>query len=939
MNNHDVGTLVSIIVRTKDRPKLLKRALESISAQTYRPIEVVLVNDGGCDLPEEELREILGDASLNYVRLQKNRGRAGAGNAGIENANGDYIGFLDDDDEFYPEHLSVLASCLKQTDFRVAYTDAEISYRYLKQEERKIVDVGKTILSSHKHFVQEEGKTADLNRHILFSEDFSYEELLVGNYIPFMCLLFVREALTDSGGFDSNFILYEDWEFLVRIAEKYPFYHIKKTTAIYNQWNSDSQINQADPEQMRAMYLKVINKHREKIQPEFIMDLWLRSKEKDTRLEAVLKERDISIDERNSLISNLKNVLLESDAHIAYLKKSINLIDSTLGWKVLKKFRGFRERVLPQNTGLRRFYDFLVKSFRNAYQQQDNREPSEEKDPYQLWISKNEPDFTALEVQKKLSGEFKYRPKISVITPVYNTDKNVLKMTIESVINQTYDNWELCLADGASSRPFIRGIIQSYCDKDRRIKARFLELNKGISGNSNEALSMATGEFIALLDHDDSLAPFALFEVVKAINESPEVDFIYTDRDMITLGEKRFGPFFKPGWSPDYLLSCNYLCHLNVFRKTIIDRIGGFRKAFDGSQDYDLVLRVTELTDKIIHIPKVLYHWRAVTGSAADSSSAKPYAYKTAVNALQEAINRRGYEGVVERGVAKGFYNVKLKINSNPKVSVITHTRDNVDILSRCVGSILNKTTYNNYEVVIVDNQSRGEETSNYYQALKRYPRVKVLEYNKPFNFSDINNFAVSKTESEYLVFLNSHTELLTRDWIQLMLGFAQRKETGAVGVKLIYPTETMQHAGLAVGITRYLRRSHHAFPRNSLGHGGQTMAIQNLSVISAACMMMRRNVFEEIGGFDSGFAVAHGDIDLCFRIRNKNYLIVYLPAVELYHHESYLWGREDVSEKIEQFIRENELLMKKWGYILKKGDPYYNHNLKFDIKNFPMNI
>jgi len=898
--------LVSIIVRTKDRPKLLIRALQSIAGQTYTYMEVVLVNDGGCDLDIKELQEILGGILLNYIRLEKNTGRAHAGNIGIKNAQGEYVGFLDDDDELYPDHVETLVSVLKLREFQIAYADVEMIINRSLPDEKEVVTV----------------------ERVTFSRDCSYPEIIMSNYIPFNSLLFRKGIFEITGVLDENFDLYEDWELLIRIAAKYQLFHVRKITAIYNQWSRELQINQKDIEHMKATHLKVINKHRDKISNEFILKIWQESERKD----AIIAEKETILKEKEA-------ILTQKITRIEQLENAINTIHETLGWQILENFRRFRERFFRAGTRRRKIYDLSIKSIkyiqRNGLREflskvlckYDIAAYLRDRNNYELWISKNEPDATTLRWQIKLATEFKVRPKISIITPVYNPLKSAFIEMIESVINQTYDNWELCIAD-ASTDMYVRDIIEKYTKKYGRIKVRYLDKNYGIVGNSNEALSLATGDFIALLDHDDTLAPFALFEAVKSINDNPDVDFIYSDRDKISNDGKRFEPFFKPGWSPDYLLAQNYLCHLNVFRKTIIERIGGFRQGYDGSQDYDLVLRVTELTDKIVNIPKVLYHWRVVDGSASGDADAKPYAYDAAIRALQDAVNRRGWNGVVTQGLTRGLYRVIFHVNNVSNVSIIIPTKDKSEVLKKCIDSILQKTTYGNYEIVIADNGSKDKKTFDYYEELKGIPRIRILDYKKPFNFSEINNYAVSQTDTKYILFLNNDTEVITLDWLEVMIGFAQRKETGAVGAKLLYPDSTIQTAGLFLDEKGNVYRSHHRYPRNSLGYGGRIQSIQNVSAVAAACMMVRREVFDEVGGFNTEYVVAHGDIDFCLKLRERNYLIVYEPHAELYHHESLTRGYEDTPEKIERLKKETQLLLRKWGHMLKNKDPYYNANL-----------
>jgi len=974
MSDISNNPLVSIIVRTKDRPKLLKKALQSITAQTYRPIEVVLVNDGGCDLDVEDLKTILRDVSLHYIRLEKNTGRAHAGNVGMKNAKGKYIGFLDDDDEFYPEHVRTLCMGLETIEYKIAYSDVEMITKQFSIDENDFLEI----------------------RRSIFSKDFSYSDLLISNYIPFNSVLFHKEIIGKIGFLDKQFDLYEDWDFLIRIGEEFPFYHIKKVTAIYNQWSQDLQINQKDRDFTRRMHINVMNKYHEKITSETILNVWLKCLQKDTAIaekdaaiaekdttiaekdaaiaekdaaiaekdaaiaekDAAIAEKDAAIAEKDAAIAKKDTILEEKDIMIAHLKANItqletniNLIYETFGWQLLERFRRFRERYFPYLTRRGKIYDLGMKSIKYAQREglrrfikkvlQRLNVPTtiRHKEPYEVWISKNEPNSTILKEQKTISKEFHFRPKISIITPVFNPERNAFVEMIESVMNQTYDNWELCLSN-ASTESRVEDTIKKYLKRDKkRIKVKYLNKNHGIPKNSNEALSLATGDFVALLDHDDMLSPYALFEVVKTINDHPDVDFVYSDRDKISHNGKRFDPFFKPDWSPDYLLSQNYLCHLNVFRKILIDKMGGFREGYDGSQDYDLVLRITELTDKIVHIPKILYHYRVVPGSASGDPNAKPYAYDSAIKALQDAMSRRGWKGTATQGMIKGLYRIKFQFNSNPKVSITIPSKDKSHILKKCVDSILNKTTYKNYEIIIVDNQSREEKTFEYYTELKNIHKIKLLEYANPFNFSEINNYAVSQIDTEYIIFLNNDIEVITEEWIEFMLGFAQRKETGAVGAKLLYPNDTIQHAGLILDDKGNVRRSHHRYPRYSLGYAGRILSIQNVSAVAAACMMIRREVFTEVGGFDPQFVIAHGDIDFCLKLRDKNYLILYEPHAELYHHESLTRGYEDTLEKVERLKKETDLLLRKWGHVLKKGDPYFNPNLTADNEDFSIRV
>ena len=609
------------------------------------------------------------------------------------------------------------------------------------------------------------------------------------------------------------------------------------------------------------------------------------------------------------------------------------------------------EKLMPQGTRRRRWYDLGTnglstivnegwKSFWWKTKHYIKYNKVKQND-YKLWIQKNEPKEKELRKMRERCRNFEYKPKISIITPVWNTEERWLRKAIDSVLNQVYENGELCIADGGSTRPMVKKILREYAEKDSRIKVKFLAENKGIAGNSNEALSLATGEFVGFLDHDDELTPFALYEVVKLLNQKSELDFIYSDEDKIDEKGRRKDAFFKPDWSPDMFLSCMYTCHFGVYRKKIIDELGGFRVGYDGSQDYDLVLRYVEKTSKIFHIPKILYHWRMIAGSAAISIDSKRYAYTAAKKALKGYLIRNNIEGEVIDGFWTGSYRVRYKIIGNPTVSIIIPTKDKVEVLKNCIDSIQKKTDYENYEIAIVDNQSKEGETFEYYEKLGENPRIKILEYNKPFNFSAINNYAVSKVDTDYILLLNNDTEVISKEWLSAMLEHAQRKEVGAVGAKLLYPNNTIQHAGVILGISGtpgkkgVAGHSHKYLPNAGYGYFLKAHLIENLSAVTAACMMLRKEVFEEVGGFDENLSVAFNDVDLCLKIREKGYLIVYTPYAELYHHESLSRGYEDTPEKQTRFLREVEYVREKWGDVIDEGDSYYNPNLTLEREDF----
>lgn len=553
--------------------------------------------------------------------------------------------------------------------------------------------------------------------------------------------------------------------------------------------------------------------------------------------------------------------------------------------------------------------------------------------PNTSWKIKNK-----CEEEYQKNAKFDKKIKFSIIVPLYNTPKEYLEQMINSVIAQTYGEFELCLADGSDeSFSYISEYCNSLALSDSRIKYKKLTQNRGISENTNECLNMSTGDYIVLFDHDDCLHPAALFECMKAICEK-NADFIYTDEDKFKkYGGRLFGAHFKPDFAPDTLRSVNYICHLTVFKKDLLDVVGGFRKEFDGSQDHDLILRLTEKAKCIVHIPKALYHWRVSGVSVASDPYAKPYTIKAGKDAVKEQLERLNLLGTVESTkIHPNFYHVKYEIKGAPLISIIIPSCNHVNELSRCVNSIIEKSTYKNYEIIIVENNS-SKETFEYYDTLKKYPQIKVAVYKEKggFNYSKINNFGVKFASGEHLLFLNNDMEVITPEWLEEMLMFSQRNDVGAVGAMLYYKNNTVQHAGVILGIGGVAGHAFKHLPKGNPGYFGRAGYAQNLSAVTAACMMMKKSLFESIGGFDETFQVAFNDVDLCMRIRKSGNLIVFTPFAELYHYESLSRGSENTKEKRERFNGEVNRFIKRWENELNSGDPYYNPNLTLEFENF----
>lgn len=541
--------------------------------------------------------------------------------------------------------------------------------------------------------------------------------------------------------------------------------------------------------------------------------------------------------------------------------------------------------------------------------------------------------------EQEENAQFPKDIKFSVLVPLYNTPESFLKAMIESVQAQTYKNWELCLADGSDSEhSFVGEICKKYADGDRRIKYEKLERNLGISENTNACIRMATGEYIALFDHDDLLHPSALYEVMRAICEHG-ADFIYTDENTFSEEPRdAYNPHFKPDFSPDTLRSYNYICHLSVFSRELLDSVGYFRSEYDGSQDYDLILRLTEKAKKVFHIRKILYYWRAHKNSVAQDVGAKPYTVTAAKKALAAHLERCGLKGEVLDSSVPTTYHIKYEIDGNPLVSVIIPNKDHTDDLDICLKSLYEKSSYKNFEVIIVENNSTEKETFEYYEAIaQKHGNIKIVKWEGNFNYSAINNFGVNYAKGEFILLLNNDVEIINGSCLEEMLMFAQRKDVGAVGAKLYYSDDTVQHAGVILGLGGTAGHAHKHFGRSHPGYMARASIAQNLSACTAACLMMRRDVFDEVGGLDESFEVAFNDVDLCMKIRKKGYLVVFTPYAELYHYESKSRGNDSTPEKLERFRGEIDRFKEKWQKQLDDGDPYYNPNLTLTRDDFSL--
>ncbi|MCI8615031.1 MAG: glycosyltransferase [Lachnospiraceae bacterium] len=566
------------------------------------------------------------------------------------------------------------------------------------------------------------------------------------------------------------------------------------------------------------------------------------------------------------------------------------------------------------------------------------------------------------EIRHRREHVFPRMVKISILVPLYNTPEEFLREMIESVLNQTYVNWELCLADGSDeNHTYVEKVVREYEAKvngscaalpdafkmtgsGSLIRYRKLKRNEGISGNTNKCLEMATGEYIGLFDHDDILHPNVLYEYVKVINEK-EADYIYCDETTFKSGDinKMLTMHFKPDYAIDNLRANNYICHFSVFARELLDGTELFRSRFDGSQDHDMILRLTDRAKHVVHVPKLLYYWRSHPDSVASNIEAKPYAIESARGAVADHLRRHGFEHfqITSTRAFETIFKIRYQIIGSPKISILIANKDHVPDLKRCVTSILEKSTYENFEILVIENNSVESETFACYRELTENDKVKVVNYEGTFNYSSVNNFGAAEAAGEYLLLLNNDTQVITVNWMEEMLMYAQRKDVGAVGAKLYYGDKTIQHAGVVLGLGahRTAGHSHYGQHRDNLGYMGRLCYAQNVSAVTGACLLVKKALFEEVGGLDESFVVSLNDVDFCLKLREKGYLNVFTPFAELYHFESMSRGLDDDGERAQRYNRESERFREKWKEVLAGGDPYYNPNFSLDRSDFALKI
>ena len=587
---------------------------------------------------------------------------------------------------------------------------------------------------------------------------------------------------------------------------------------------------------------------------------------------------------------------------------------------------------------------------------------------YGEWYELTRPKEEELAAQRET--RFAKEPLLSIVIPAYKTPEKYLREMLDSILAQTYKKWEVCVANGSpkGEGAIVSRVMAEYTKKDSRFHVSELGENLGISGNTNAALEMASGDFIILADHDDTIPEHALYEVAKIINEHPDCDVIYSDEDKLDMdGGALFDPHFKPDFNPDLLTSVNYICHLFVVKRELLNKVGGFRHEFDGAQDYDFIFRCTENAKEICHIPKVLYHWRCHQESTASNPESKLYAFEAGARAIMAHYERMGIPAEkVEKGVDYGIYHTTFKIQGDPLVSVIIPNKDHSVDLDLCIRSIIERATYKNLEFIVVENNSTTPEIRDYYSQLlglsgndsyaercklhtvcghdggilhSEDGRISVVTYHGDFNYSAVNNLGVSYATGDYILLLNNDTEVITANWMEEMLMYAQREDVGAVGTKLYYADKTIQHAGVVIGLGahRTAGHTHYRIPVQNLGYMGRLCYTQNATAVTGACLLVKKSLYEQVGGLDESFVISLNDVDFCLKLRKLGLLNVWTPFAELYHYESISRGLDDQGEKAERYNKESEHFREKWKAELEAGDPYYNPNFSLDRSDYAL--
>lgn len=898
--------LVSLLIRSIDR-KTLSETLTSVAKQDHPNLEVLVVaavpDHSPLVVPNEltQVRLVTTDAPLN---------RSVAANKALGLAKGVYALFLDDDDWIAPGHISTLVKSLQESPgINVAYSRTQLV---------------------------EPGKAA--NDSAVMGLPFDGVRLLAGNWMPLHSVLFSLRLRDIGCRFDEQLDLYEDWDFWIQAAQHSEFIYVPVVSAFYRIHASSGVHDQAmfHGESARKVYAKWRHLWTDTQMSELMLRVWQHEDSNQVlqlkhNVQLLIgKQRDLEIthaDELEKIFNSRSWRLTAPLRSAAGLVHQWSQVTGSIGRVLTMVFSSWHKLPsLLRRQGLRGLLRRLGTEL-------------DQGEAYLQWIKHNEPTASELVQLGARVPNWRYRPLLSVLMPTYNSPLNYLKEAVESVQAQIYPHWQLCIADDASSNAEVRTYLNELSQQDSRIVVTFREKNGHISASSNSALATAKGDWVALLDHDDRLHPLALFHVAQALQSHPDAQIIYSDEDKIDANGLRFGPYFKGEYNRELMWAQNMISHLGCYRRDTLLEIGGFRLGFEGSQDYDLALRVLERCrpDQVIHIPHVLYHWRAIVGSTALAPDQKPYADSASRRALCEHLERMGIAAHVEPAPAIPNMNrVRPKLPQRlPLVSILIPTRDRVGLLQTCIKSIQLKTTYPNFEIVIVDNGSTESDSLIYLDSLVD-EGIKVIRDSRPFNFSALNNLAAEHAQGEFLCLMNNDIEIVTSDWLEEMVSFAALPGVGAVGAKLWYPKlqDGLQHGGVVIGLGGVAGHAHVGLPKGQVGYFGRLALHHRLMAVTAACMLIRKTSYLQVGGLDESIAVAFNDVDFCLRLHQAGLACILTPYAEMIHHESASRGDDLSDAQRERFMNEVQFMHQRWGDRLS-DDPFFSPNLSLQHSDF----
>ncbi|MBD2197616.1 MULTISPECIES: glycosyltransferase [Calothrix] len=903
--------LISVIMTTYNHELYVGEAIESVLSQTYENIELIIVNDGSTDRTDDIIKKF-DDKRITYI-YQKNQGTSSATNKAILASKGKYIALMSGDDICYTSKLEKQYNYLSNFDIRVVFSWVDFI-----NESSQLIDCP--------HFLEQLFNHPNRARHEILRYLF-----FRGNYINAVTGLISKELLLETGLFNLASIQLQDFEMWLKLIKRDEIYILPEPLVKYRVITQGKNLsNPSNSIRSDFEYQQIYRSIFDDVPKEFFKAAFA----------------DII---RNPQFSN--RIDYELEKAFLYLQHNSSYVQIIGCEKLFKLFQD--PDIVVQSTSKYNFslvdlykltnqIDFLNKKS-SIENQEILKQQEKELVKYNLII--NHFDY---EIKRNLNflsantHSLKYKPIFSIIFPVYNTPSTYLRDAIESVLDQIYPYWELCIADDASTEAHVRKILGEYAQKDSRIKVVFRDKNGHISRTSNSAIEIATGEFIALFDHDDLLTSDALYEVALLLNQHPDADMIYSDEDKVNDHNQFLYPTYKPDWCPDSFFSRMYTCHLGVYRRSLVNKIGGFRVGYEGSQDYDLVLRFTEETKKIFHIPKVLYHWRLHAGSTSASTTAKSYAYEAAIKALTDALQRRGEKGVVLQDAnIPGHYHVRYEIEDYKLVSIIILTQDFCSNLNQCLESIFAETLYPNYEVIVIQTgniTSTTEESIQHWQ-VQQPGKFKHYLHQIPFNYSVLNNYAVKKSQGDYLLFLNNDTQIIQGDWLNAMVEQVQRESIGAVGTLLTYPNNSIQHVGSVLGLGKIANHIYKGLTRIAEDHAvTNILLINNISIVTGACLMCRREVFDTISGFDEALPIHYNDVDLCLKIKSHGYHNIYIPHVRLIHQELKSWQEQISQEELLQLeAAAFKLMQDRWGIKLNSDpcfSPHLIRHLNFQIQS-----